>query len=177
MNASWFAVASIYCVFTQHADVKKPPKPKKEKPKKRSAPPDIRTILALAKLGLQALDRFRQRLRVQLRSEGARHDVLAAVLGSAFYLVQLQYESRTVYAAMDKTQAAARKLTTERETLEVQKRAQTAALRVQSIAREQLAMREATPSITQYVTIRNGQVTVSTPVAEAGQIAASGRKP
>ena len=45
---------------------KKPPKPKKEKPKKRSAPPDIRTILALAKLGLQALDRFRQRLRVQL---------------------------------------------------------------------------------------------------------------
>ena len=45
---------------------KKPPKPKKEKPKKRSAPPDIRTILTLAKLGLQALDLFRQRLRVQL---------------------------------------------------------------------------------------------------------------
>ena len=45
---------------------KKPPKPKKEKPKKQSAPPDIRTLLALAKLGLQALDRFRQRLRVQL---------------------------------------------------------------------------------------------------------------
>ena len=46
----------------------KPPdqKPKKKKPKKRSAPPDIRAILALAKLGLQALDRFRQRLRVQL---------------------------------------------------------------------------------------------------------------
>ena len=44
---------------------KKPPKPKKEKPKKKSAPPDIRTILALAKLGLQALNRFRQRLRVQ----------------------------------------------------------------------------------------------------------------
>lgn len=45
---------------------KKPPKPKKEKPKKQSAPSDIRTILALAKLGLQALNRFRQRLRVQL---------------------------------------------------------------------------------------------------------------
>ena len=43
---------------------KKPPKPKKEKPKKQSAPPDIRTLLALAKLGLQALDRFRQRLRL-----------------------------------------------------------------------------------------------------------------
>lgn len=45
---------------------KKPQKPKKEKPKKKSAPPDIRTILVLAKLGLQALNRFRQRLRVQL---------------------------------------------------------------------------------------------------------------
>ena len=43
---------------------KKPPKPKKEKPKKKSAPPDIRTILTLAKLGLQALNRFRQRLRL-----------------------------------------------------------------------------------------------------------------
>ncbi len=42
------------------------PKPPDQKPKKKSAPPDIRTILALAKLGLQALDRFRQRLRVQL---------------------------------------------------------------------------------------------------------------
>ena len=45
---------------------KKPQKPKKEKPKKKSAPPDIRTILVLAKLGLQALNRFRQRLRVPL---------------------------------------------------------------------------------------------------------------
>lgn len=45
---------------------KKPQKPKKEKPKKKYAPPDIRTILVLAKLGLQALNRFRQRLRVQL---------------------------------------------------------------------------------------------------------------
>ena len=46
----------------------KPPdaKPKKEKPKKKSAPPDLKTILGLAKLGLQALDRFRQKLRVQL---------------------------------------------------------------------------------------------------------------
>ena len=43
----------------------KPQKPKKEKPKK-SAPPDIKTILGLVKLGLQALDRLRQRLRVRL---------------------------------------------------------------------------------------------------------------
>ena len=44
----------------------KPKKKKSPKPKKKSSSPDIRTILALAKLGLQALNRFRQRLRVQL---------------------------------------------------------------------------------------------------------------
>lgn len=43
----------------------KPQKPKKEKPKK-SAALDIKTILGLVKLGLQALDRLRQRLRVRL---------------------------------------------------------------------------------------------------------------
>ena len=48
------------------AEEEKATKTEKEKPKKKSAPPDIRTILALAKLGLQALNRFRQRLRVQL---------------------------------------------------------------------------------------------------------------
>ena len=102
--------------------------------------------------------------------------LLAAVLGSAFYLVQLQYESRTVYTAMDKTQAAARKLTTERETLEVQKRAQTAALRVQGIARGQLGMRESSPAVTQYVTIRNGVVSLSTPVADLKASAPGGRR-
>lgn len=43
----------------------KPQKPKKEKPKK-SAALDIKTILGLVKLGLQALGRLRQRLRVRL---------------------------------------------------------------------------------------------------------------
>ena len=46
---------------------RKSPQNRRRKSRRRqSAPPDIRTILALAKLGLQALDRFRQRLRVQL---------------------------------------------------------------------------------------------------------------
>lgn len=44
----------------------RPRKPKKEKPKKRSASPDLKTILGLVQLGLQALDRLRQRLRVRL---------------------------------------------------------------------------------------------------------------
>jgi cell division protein FtsL len=106
--------------------------------------------------------------------------LLAAVLGSAFYLVHLRYESRTLYTALDKAQTSARKLETERDTLEVENRAQTAALRVQGIAHDQLGMRESTPDITQYVTVRDGEVKVSTPVATEGTasapVAAAGRR-
>ena len=41
-------------------------KPKKKKEKKKSAPPDAQTLLKLAELGLQALDRLRQKLHVRL---------------------------------------------------------------------------------------------------------------
>ena len=40
----------------------RPKKPKKKKEKTKSAPPDAQTLLKLAELGLQALDRLRQRL-------------------------------------------------------------------------------------------------------------------
>ena len=89
--------------------------------------------------------------------------LLSAVLASAFYLVRLQYQSRTLFTALDKEQVAARKLETERKALDVQKRAQAAALRVDSVARTQLGMREASPSITQYVTDKNGKITLSSP--------------
>ena len=41
-------------------------KPKKKKEKTKSAPPDAQTLLKLAELGLQALDRLRQKLHVRL---------------------------------------------------------------------------------------------------------------
>lgn len=45
----------------------KPGKAKPKKPKKKkSAPPDTQTLLKLAELGLQALDRLRQKLHVRL---------------------------------------------------------------------------------------------------------------
>lgn len=45
----------------------KPGKVKPKKPKKKkSAPPDAQTLLKLAELGLQALDRLRQKLHVRL---------------------------------------------------------------------------------------------------------------
>ncbi len=101
--------------------------------------------------------------------------LLLVVLLSAFYLVGLQYESRTVFTQLDKAQSAARKLETERDTLEVQKRAQAAALRVQTLARGQLRMANATPAITQYVTLNDGKVVVSTPVNANSQAPRGGR--
>lgn len=77
--------------------------------------------------------------------------LLAAVLVSAFYLVHTQYESRRLYAAVDKAQAQSRRLVADHEQLVVQQRAQAAAGRVQLIAARRLKMRPVTPGITQYV--------------------------
>jgi len=81
--------------------------------------------------------------------------LLAAVLMSALFLVRTQYQSRRLYAELDKAESDARHLMIERERLEFEKRAQATPLRVQTLAREQLQMRTATPGITQYVKSAN----------------------
>ena len=78
--------------------------------------------------------------------------LLIAVMASALYLVNVQYESRRLYAEIEKAQAESRRLETENHQLEVQKRAQATPLRVEKLAKEQLGMRTATPAITTYVT-------------------------
>ena len=77
--------------------------------------------------------------------------LLLAVLLSAFYLVHTQYESRRLYTAIDRAQGQARKLESEHEQLQVQKRAQATPARVQQLATRQLDMRPVTPGITEYV--------------------------
>lgn len=77
--------------------------------------------------------------------------LLLAVLASAFYVVNLQYESRRLFTELDRAKAEARRLETEHQRLQVEKRAQATPLRVEKIARTQLQMRTATPAITQYV--------------------------
>ena len=79
--------------------------------------------------------------------------LLIAVLASALYLVRTQYESRRLFAEIDKAMADARKLELENERLQVEKRAQATPSRVEQVAREQLQMRSATPAITQYVSL------------------------
>ena len=77
--------------------------------------------------------------------------LLMAVLLSALYLVHIRYESRRLYVELEKAIAQTRKLESDSERLEVEKRAQTTPSRVEKLAKERLQMRSATPAITQYV--------------------------
>lgn len=80
--------------------------------------------------------------------------LLIAVLTSALYLVRTQYESRRLFAEIDRAASDARKLEIEHERLQVEKRAQATPLRVEKLAKEQLQMRTASPAITQYVRVQ-----------------------
>ncbi|HQR98992.1 MULTISPECIES: cell division protein FtsL [unclassified Polaromonas] len=89
--------------------------------------------------------------------------LLVAVLVSALYLVRTQYESRRLFVELEKTTALSRQLESDKERLQVEKRAQATPLRVEQISRERLQMRSATPAITQYVTYKNAAVDGSPP--------------
>lgn len=78
--------------------------------------------------------------------------LLLAVLASAIYLVGVQYESRSVFTELDKARSEARRLESEYERLQVEKRGQATPARVEKLAREKLQMRQASPAITNYVT-------------------------
>jgi cell division protein FtsL len=77
--------------------------------------------------------------------------LLVALLVSAVYLVQTSYQTRQLFVALDRERSSARQLEAEAERLTVERRAQATSLRVESVAREQLQMRVATPAVTQYV--------------------------
>ena len=80
--------------------------------------------------------------------------LLIAVLASALYLVRTQYESRRLFAEIDRSRADARRLEIEHERLQVEKRAQATPSRVEKLAKERLQMRGASPAITQYVRLK-----------------------
>jgi len=77
--------------------------------------------------------------------------LLLAVLASALYLVQTQYESRRLYVELEKAAAQGRKIETESERLQVEKRAEATPLKIEKLARDRLQMRTTTPAITEYV--------------------------
>ena len=80
--------------------------------------------------------------------------LLVALMASALYLVRVQYDSRRLYAEIERAQNEFRKLEIEHERLQVEKRAQATPARLERVAREQLHMRPATPAVTTYVTLK-----------------------
>jgi cell division protein FtsL len=76
--------------------------------------------------------------------------LLIALMGSALYLVRVQYESRALTTELDRAHNEARRLDLEHDRLDVERRAQATPLRVEKLAHDQLHMRTITPAITQY---------------------------
>ena len=77
--------------------------------------------------------------------------LLVALLVSSVYLVRVSYESRRLFAALDKAKGEERALDHDSERLKTELRSQATPLRVERTARDRLAMRAATPAVTQYV--------------------------
>ena len=77
--------------------------------------------------------------------------LLVALIVSSVYLVRVTYESRRLFAALDKAQGELRALDHDAERLKTELRSQATPLRVERTARDRLAMRAATPAVTQYV--------------------------
>ena len=94
--------------------------------------------------------------------------LLLAVLLSAIYLVNVQYESRRLFTELDKAQAEEGRLNSELERLKVEKRSQATSARVEKLAREKLQMRLVLPAVTTYVSY-----TEPTPAGKA--VGASGK--
>jgi cell division protein FtsL len=78
--------------------------------------------------------------------------LLLAVLASALYLVNVQYESRRLFSELDKARSQAHRIEADNERLQVERRAQATPLRIEKLAKEQLLMHSTTPAITHYVT-------------------------
>lgn len=95
--------------------------------------------------------------------------LLLAVVLSAVYLVNVQYESRRLFTELDKARAEEHHLSSEYDRLQVEKRAQATSARVERLARERLQMRLVLPAITTYVSYA--------PAAASSQAAKPGATP
>jgi cell division protein FtsL len=86
--------------------------------------------------------------------------LLVVLIFSSIYLVRVSHESRRLFADLDKARSEERLLDSDFEKLKAEKQAQATPLRVEKTARDKLAMRNATPAVTQYVS-RSGGVAAS----------------
>jgi cell division protein FtsL len=77
--------------------------------------------------------------------------LLVLLIASSLYLVHTSYESRRLFAAIDRARGEERQLEIEFKRLDAERQAQGTNARVEKVARERLHMRTATPAVTHYV--------------------------
>ena len=87
--------------------------------------------------------------------------LLIGLIFSAIYLVRVSHESRRLFADLDKARNEERLLVSDFERLKSEKQSQATPLRVEKAARDKLAMRSATPAVTQYVGPRSATAAAS----------------
>ena len=93
--------------------------------------------------------------------------LLLALILSSIYLVRVSYESRRLFAELDRAESEERTLNTDSERLKTELRSQATPLRVERVAHERLAMRTATPAVTQYVELPRSAAAVAAASAPA----------
>lgn len=95
--------------------------------------------------------------------------LLAALIVSALLLVHTAYESRRLFAEIERAKAENARLEAEHARLLAERQAQATNLRVERLARDRLQMTPITPAVTQYV--------VDAPAADAASAPRSGSRP
>ena len=96
--------------------------------------------------------------------------LLVATVVSALWLVHSHYESRRMFMDLESTRKEAKRIEVDHDRMEVERRAQATPLRVEQIARQQLNMRTASPTITQHVNAQGSSAGAATlPVAGGSQ--------
>ncbi|MEY2874197.1 MAG: cell division protein FtsL [Pseudomonadota bacterium] len=90
--------------------------------------------------------------------------LLLAVIASALYLVQVSYETRRQFIALERERNQSQRLEQDADKLRVLLRTQATHLRVEQMARERLQMTVATPAVTQYL-MADGAVPATAPSA------------
>lgn len=78
--------------------------------------------------------------------------LVLALIASSLVLVKTAYDARRLFSELDRAKNEQAQLDAEYKRLEAERQAQATNLRVEKVARERLAMRLATPAVTQYVT-------------------------
>ena len=77
--------------------------------------------------------------------------LLFGLVVSGLFLVKTSYESRRLFAEIERAKAEEAQLAADAKRLDAERRTEATHLKVERTAREKLAMKQATPDLTVYV--------------------------